>query len=121
MSFKDSILSDNLRVFLNVNDFAERRTVKYDGEYYVDIPIVLSASKEKRRKQNASERTQGLYSVSTVLHCRMEDIGGLRPEKGQRLSVNNEEGGGGFFREYYVISSSLEDGMLRIELEAIDE
>ncbi|MBR3767532.1 MAG: hypothetical protein IKL10_04740 [Clostridia bacterium] len=121
MSFKDSIIADNNNVFLNANEFADLRTVKYDGKYYCDIPIVLSSSKEKKRKKSSSERTQGLYSVSAVLHCSKADLGGLRPEQGQRLSVNNEEGGGGFFREFYVISSSLEDGMLRIELEAIDE
>ena len=41
--------------------------------------------------------------------------------KGGRIEVNDEEGGGGFFRRFYVASSVCEMGMLRVELEAIDE
>ena len=35
--------------------------------------------------------------------------------------INDQEGGGGFFREFYVASSVCEMGMLRVELEAVDE
>ena len=40
--FKDMVTTDIYNVFLNTNEFAEKRTVEYDGERYVDIPIVLS-------------------------------------------------------------------------------
>lgn len=68
-----------------------------------------------------SDHVQGLYLVSSVLHCAMSDLGGNQPEKGQRIKINDQEGGGGFFREFYVASSVCEMGMLRVELEAIDE
>ena len=42
-------------------------------------------------------------------------------ERGQRIRINDQEGGGGFFREFYVASSVCEMGMLRVELEAVDE
>ena len=119
--FKDKIAHDNQAVFLNNNEFAEKRTVKYDGMAYRNIPIVLSGLKEKDRRQLQSDHVQGLYLVSSVLHCAISDLGGNQPEKGQRIKINDQEGGGGFFREFYVASSVCEMGMLRVELEAIDE
>ena len=51
--FKDMVARDNCGVFLNCDEFAEKRTVKYDGATYEDIPIVLSGLKEKDRRQRA--------------------------------------------------------------------
>ena len=119
--FKDMVTTDIYNVFLNTNEFAEKRTVENDGERYVDIPIVLSGLKEQERRQIQSDHVQGLYLVSAVLHCARSDLGGNQPEKGQRIRINGQEGGGGFFREFYVASSVCELGMLRVELETIDE
>ena len=115
------VAADLQSVFLNTEEFAEQRTIRYDGEEYQDIPIVLSGLKEKDRRQLESDHVQGLFLVSSVLHCALADLGGNQPEKGQRISINDEEGGGGFFREFYVASSVCELGMLRAELEAVDE
>lgn len=119
--FRDMVAVDNAAVFLNLDEFAERRTIRYDGEEYRDIPVVLSGLKEKDRRQLQSDHVQGLYLVSTVLHCAVDHLGGKQPEKGARLSINDREGGGGFFREFYVATSVCELGMLRVELEAVDE
>lgn len=119
--FKDMVAADNQSVFLNLGEFAEKRTIKYDGEVYEDIPIVLTGMKEKDRRQLMRDHAQGLYLVSSVLHCAMSDLGGKQPEKGTRIKINDREGGGGFFREFYVAASVCEIGMLHIELEAIDE
>lgn len=119
--FKDMVAADSHNVFLNIDEFAERRTVEYDGERYVDIPIVMSGLKEKDRRQLMSDHLQGLYLVSSVLHCAAADLGGNQPEKGNRIRINDTEADGGFFKEFYVASSVCEMGMLRVELEAIDE
>lgn len=126
MSFKDMAAADNQAVFLSLDEFGEKRTVVYDGRIYdgpehEGIPIVLSGLKEKDRRQLQSDHIQGLYLVSSVLHCAAVDLGGNQPEKGQRIRINDREGGGGFFREFYVASSVCELGMLRVELEAIGE
>lgn len=119
--FKDMVARDTQAVFLNLDEFAEKRTIKYDGATYEDIPIVLVGLKEQDRRQLVSDHAQGLYLVSSVLHCAIDDLGGNQPEEGQRIKINDEEGGGGFFREFYIASSVCEMGMLRVELEAIDE
>ena len=121
MSFNDGVAADIKRVFLNLDEFAEKRTVIYDGETYEDIPIVLTGLKEQDRRQLQADHVQGLFLVSAVLHCAIEDLGGTQPEKGTKIKINDEEGGCGFFRDYYVASSVCEMGMLRVELEAIDE
>ncbi len=121
MSFKDMVAEDVHSVFLNLDEYAERRTIQYDGAVYQDIPIVMSGLKEQDRRQLTSDHVQGLFLVSSVLHCALSDLDGHQPEKGQRIRINDEEGGGGFFREFYVASSVCEMGMLRVELEAIDE
>lgn len=123
--FKDMIAEDVKKVFLNLNEYAANHTIIYDGTVYSGsegkgIPIVLTGLKEQERAQLTSDHAQGLYRVSSVLHCAVDDLGGNQPEKGQRLKIS-EEGGGGFFREFYVAASICEMGMLRVELEAIDE
>lgn len=121
MSFKDMVVADNRSVFLNENEFAERRSVEYNGVTYQDIPIVLTGLKEKDRRALVHDHAQGLYQVTSVLHCALSDLGDRMPEKRQRIKINDEEGGGGFFYEFYVASAVCEMGMLRVELEAIDE
>ncbi len=120
-TFKQIVQQDMHDVFLNLDEFADKRTVIYNGDTYLDIPIVLEGPEETDRRQLVSDHVQGLFLVSTVLHCSMDDLGGKQPEKGQRIKINDEEGGFGFFREFYVASSICEMGMLRVELEAIDE
>ena len=126
MSFKDMVAADNKNVFLNTSDFGEIRTVKYDGETYEDIPVLLTEQKQSAKRSmvlqsRQKDNTQGLYLVTNVLQCAISDLGGVQPEKGQRIKINDEEGGSGFFYEYYVATSSVAMGMLRVELEAIDD
>lgn len=121
MSFKDMVAADNKAVFMNLGEFAEKRTVKFDGDVFVDIPIVLTGLKEQDRRQLTGDHAQGLYLVTSVLHCALSDVGGKQPEKGQRILINDEEGGGGFFQPFFVASSVVEMGMLRVELEEISE
>mgnify|MGYP007069916494 CR=1 FL=1 len=121
MSFKDMVAADIHNVFLNTGEFADLRTVVYDGGTYTDIPVVLTSLKEQDRRQISSDHAQGLYLVSTILHCAKSDLGDVLPERGMRIKINDQEGGGGFFREYYIATSGEEMGMLRLELEGIDE
>lgn len=117
-TFKDMVAADNCSVFLNADEFADRRTVIYDEETYADIPVVLTRNAEKDREQGTSDHMQGLYLVSKIMHCALSDLGGNRPEKGAKIQVDDETG---FFHTYYVAESNAEEGMLRVELEAVDE
>lgn len=120
--FKDMIAADIKNVFLNTDEYAELRKVIYDGVTYdgddhEGIPVVLSGIKEEDRRQLVSDHIQGLYLASAVMHCAIEDIGGKTPEKGAKIQISDE----GFMRQFYVASSVNDLGMVRLELEAIDE
>ena len=121
LSFKQQLAADNLDVFLNTMEFAELRTVIYDGERFEDVPLVLAEPEEEVRPQLATDHAEGLYQVTAKLFCALDDLGGYLPEQGQRLQINDEAGGGGFFQEYYVASSICEMGLVELELEAISE
>ncbi len=117
-AFKDMVARDNLNVFLNTDEFADLRTIVYDGVEYKDIPVVINGNVEKDRSQGTSDHMQGLYLVSKILHCAKEHLGGNQPEKGSRIWVSDEDG---YLNDYYVAQSDSESGMLRIELEAVSE
>ena len=42
MSFRDMVAADNLNVFSNTDEFADPRTIRYDGETYNDVPCTIS-------------------------------------------------------------------------------
>lgn len=115
--FKKMVEADIKKVFINQDEFADLYTIIYDGETYENIPVVLSGIKEKDRQQLVWDHAQGLYLVTTVMHLAASDLNGVIPEKGARLKIID----GNFFREYYVASSLHNMGMLRVELEGIDE
>lgn len=120
-SFKEMLAADNKRVFLNTGEFASLRTIIYDGQSFVNIPVVLSGLREDERQQKAADHAQGLFLVKTLLQCALADLEGRQPQKGARLQINNQEGGGGFFREFYITEAVCEFGLLRLELEDMNE
>lgn len=115
------LAADNKRVFLNTGEFASLRTIIYDEQSFVDIPVVLSGLREDERQQKAADHAQGLFLVKTLLQCALADLEGRQPQKGARLKINNQEGGGGFFREFYITEAVCEFGLLRLELEDMNE
>ena len=115
------LAADNKRVFLNTGEFASLRTIIYDGQSFVNIPVVLSGLREDERQQKAADHAQGLFLVKTLLQCALADLEGRQPQKGARLQINNQEGGGGFFREFCIKEAVCEFGMLRLELEDMNE
>lgn len=117
-SFKACIAADVSDVFLNTDEFAENRTVRYDGEEYPDIPVVLEGPVQEQRDRLTDDHIRGLHLVTAVLHCAQEDMGGKVPKQGASLEIATREGGR-FFQKYYVVASTSNMGMLHVELEAM--
>lgn len=115
------VAEDNAAVFLSLGEFAELRTIRYDGEEYVDIPILQTGLRQEKRKSRVTDNAQGLFLQDETVHCAVADLGGHQPEVGQWLDINDREGGGGFFQRYRVISSGCDMGMLRMEVEAVKQ
>jgi hypothetical protein len=120
MGFKDMVESDIHDVFLNLDEFASARTVIYDGTSYDSIPIVLTGLKEKDRSASNGDHTVGLYRVTSVMHCDIKDIGDVQPEQGKVIEISDEDDES-FFHRFFIATSTVEMGMVRLELEAIDE
>lgn len=124
MSFKEMVHADNLNVFLDTSFFGENRVVTFDGETYEGddgegIACVISQMKEQDRITVMSDHEHGLYRVTSVFHCKAADVNGHVPEKGRKFGIYDPDDH--FLREYYVAQSSCDMGMIRLELEAIDE
>lgn len=129
MSFKESVKRDNLRVFCNVNEFAELRKLIYDGvEYFGEdgegVPVVFTKPKLVPRPEIKTRRNftgfygEGLHEVNATLHCDIDHLGGVVPEQGHKIYVGESDN---FFHAYYIATSALELGMISLELEALDE
>ncbi len=117
MSFKDMVEADNLTVFLDPDFFGEKHDIMYDGATYEEVCCVLTHLKEKDRSTTMSDHAQGIYRVDATLHCRLADIGGVKPEKGGMIFISED----GFMQRYFVGVSGCSMGMVRVELEALDE
>ena len=117
MSFKDMVEADNLGVFLDPEFFGEKRNVRYDGTTYQEVPCLLTQLEEKDRTTPMSDHVQGIYRVTAKFHCRLADIGEVKPEKGGKIYISDD----GFMQMYLVALSSCAMGMVRLELEALDE
>lgn len=87
MSFKEMVNSDNSTVFLDTSFFGENRTVVFDGEEYEEIPCVISQMKEQDRVTQMSDHEHGLYRVTSVFHCKADDVDGNIPEKGRKFGI----------------------------------
>ena len=117
-AFRELVAADNHEVFMNLDELAETRSVRYDGTVYVQIPVVLTGAEEQARERLSHDHAEGLYRVTDVLYCPAESLGGCTPEQGRTLELSED---GAFFRRFRVERSVCELGMLEIELEAIDE
>ena len=117
MSFKDMVAKDNLNVFLNDSEFAEKHDIVYDGVTYPNVKCVITQLKEQDRSTTMRDHAQGLYRVSAVMHCALTDLDNIVPEKGGKIKVSD----GAFLRTFYVGQSGCEMGMIRLEMEAVDE
>lgn len=118
--FKDMVARDVRKVFLNTDEFAETRTIRYDGEEYPDIPVVLEGPVQEKRNRLTDDHIRGLHMITATLYCAQEDLGGRVPEQGSGLEITTREGGK-FFQKYYVVASTSHMGMLHVELEAMEQ
>lgn len=122
-TFRDWAERDIRSAFLNPEEMAEPRTIRYDGVSYEDIPVVEVGPKEGKRSsviQMQSDYGQGLYKRSVTIYCDERDLDGNKPEQGSMLYLNEKQGGT-FFHKYRVAESVTELGIFCVKLEEVDE
>lgn len=122
-TFKGCAAADILWTFLNDNEFAEKRSVIYDDVTY---PNILCSVQEMHKTSRAGilqtqrDYSQGLFKNHLVFYCIREDIGGVTPEQGKALHLSGEYDET-FFTRYRIATSDYEMGLVRMELEEVDE
>ena len=119
MSFKEMVEQDNRDVFLNTEEFAERRNVKYDGITYEHIPVLLSKIRESQFNVSGNNM-EGIHRATELARFNLKDLGGVFPEQNTRISISDHLVPT-FFTEYKIVTSSEEVGMVVLELEAFVE
>ena len=87
--FKDMVARDNARTFMNLDEFAEKRIVvydgvTYDGEDHAGIPVVLSGLKEKDRRQLMSD-FRGCFSFRPCCTAGFKTSAAISRRKGRAL------------------------------------
>lgn len=110
-------------VFLNTEEMAECRTIRYDGVTYENIPVVEVGPKEGKRSsviQMQNDYGQGLFKRSITIYCNERDLSGSKPEQGSMLYIN-EKPEGNFFHKFRVAESVTEMGIYCVKLEEVDE
>ena len=124
-NFKEMVAEDNLGVFLNDEEFADRRTVRYDGETYRNIPVLLTKvmqSKTPFGVATTGERIEGIHRISAVAHMALTHLRGNIPEQKRYIEISDGfSKGEPWFVRYKIAVSDVEMGMVRLELEAFDE
>ncbi len=128
MSFKDRVQEDIKNVFLNPDEFAENHDVIYDGKTYEQIPVVLENNamvenpNQSRRDFKTTTKIDGIFISSVTAFIALEDLGGVVPEQGSIIEIDDGEAlGKPFFKKYKVLSSACDMGMITLELRMYDE
>lgn len=122
MGFKDMVKSDIANVLMNTGEFAENHTVKYDGEVYSNIPVILQKVKQSDRTIVQSDHAEGIYLVTAVAYINEKDLDGAIPEQGRIFEIDDGEAlGKPFYRRYSIVTSKCEMGLITLELRYYDE
>lgn len=122
MSFKDVVQADSKSVFLNIGEFAETHTIKFDGEEYTDIPVAITKIKQSDRTILQSDHAQGIYLIAEKVYFNADDTDGHLPEQGKEFKIDEGEAlGKPFFQSYRVVTVENAMGVICVELEAYNE
>lgn len=122
MNFKEMVEADNVGVFMNDDEFAERHTVKYNEVVYEDIPVVLTQVRESEHPVVPTQGVEGIHKVTAIAHIALVDLQGNEPEQKQDIYINDGFAAGmPHYQRYRIVTSGVDMGMIVLELEAYDE
>lgn len=113
--FQETVRADIDGIFLNLDEFAEVRQVRYDAQNY-NLKLIMQRNKTEVRDD---DRMQGIYTRTHTVWFAEAD---LIPEQGKLIEISDGEAlGEPFMRRYRIVTSDVEVGMVRLELEVSDE
>ena len=108
MTFKEQIALDNIKVFMNFDEFADIHIVN-GAEMLCIVDNNEMIDREKRYQYKRSLYADGVYIKTLLIYVRAEDFGPL-PAVGRVIT---------FDKKSYIISDAInEDGIYSLLLEA---
>lgn len=110
-NFKQLLAQDLKSTFYRTDEFAELRTVEYDGKIK-KIPVIFVSDTVNNRKISVKDKAEGLHKVSVVVRIQLESWG-ITPRKGKTLYIDDEA--------YKIGTVASEDGEIILGLENMDE
>lgn len=110
-NFKQLLEQDLKSTFYRTDEFAEMRTVEYDGKMKT-IPVIFTSDTAGNRKRSVKDKAEGLYKISVVVRIQLESWG-ITPRKGKTLYIDDEE--------YRIDTVTSVDGEIILGLERMDE
>lgn len=110
-NFKEMLRQDLKGTFYRTDEFAEKRTVEYDGKIK-KIPVIFDYEAAEDREITIKDKAEGLYKVDIILRLQLEDMGET-PRKGKNLYIDDDS--------YTIQKVTTEYGEIILELESIDE
>ena len=121
--FHDMVAADIRNVFLNDDEFAERRTVIYDGVNYGRILVVLTKLQQSKTAiPVVTNHLEGLRTVSAKAHIALDDMKGVEPRQDEWIRIEDGTAfGEPFMRRYRIVTAGVAMGMATLELEAVED
>lgn len=121
--FQRMVADDIENVFLNCDEFAERRTVIYDGVRFGRIPVVLTRLQQSKTPVPVTtNHWDGLRTVSARAHIALSDLGGTVPREGEWIRIEDGTAmGEPLLKRYLIVTSGEAMGMVTLELEAKED
>lgn len=120
MGFKEMVAAD-VGVFINLDEFAEEKSVIYDGKQY-RFAMVLEKNIDKDREQRRDDYAQGINLNTAVAYMAEDAFGGCIPRQGRLISIEDGYALGEIFhQEYRIALCDVEMGIIRLSLEAFGE
>ena len=107
MSFKDTIKNDIKNVFLNLSEFADMHTLNGKEIQLVIDDDMLDGEVNVKMHGSTQYTSSGLYSGGIAIYVSRDDFG--KPKPNSLLELDG--------KRYIVISSSEQDGMLKIVIQ----
>lgn len=113
MDFKSQLL-DDMKIFHNAKEMAEKIEITYQGSRKVVAAILESAEEITRQKNDPA---QGINEIDSILYVSLEEMGEI-PEKGSDIEIGTKETG---WVRYEIVRSHYEDGEIILNLMRYEE
>lgn len=110
-NFKQLLEQDLKSTFYRTDEFAELRTIEYDGKIK-QIPVIFASDMASNRKISVKDKAEGLYKTSAVVRMQLESLG-ITPRKDKMLYIEDDA--------YRINTVSNVDGEIVLGLEYMDE